>query len=159
MQALQDNIPERLIKVKSALQTKKASITRCLKEAESLKGTLIKNSADKEIDPTSYGVTDLECLIKDKAERIRKLLEGLQIETESYHTILEEARLRHPESTDECNYYIAKSSQNEEQYSNKYSEFLLANLVFFFRNAKLHQKHPQGHNQEIVHQLQRKHGI
>ena len=79
--------------MKSSLQTKKASITRSLKEAVSLKGTLEKDSADKEIDSTSFGVTGLVCLIKDKAERMRKLLEGLQVETESYHTILEEAKL------------------------------------------------------------------
>ena len=100
---------------------------RCLKEAESLKVTLEKNSTEKELEPSSYGVTGMMCLIKDKAERIRKLLEGLQVETESHNTILEEARLKHPETKDECDYSIAKANQNEEQYSSKYSDFLLAN--------------------------------
>ena len=53
--ALQDNIPERLITLKSSLQTKKSSVTRCLKEALNLKGTLEKDTRNKEIDSTSFG--------------------------------------------------------------------------------------------------------
>ena len=59
---------------------------------------------------------------------MRKILEGLMEDTVAYHTVLEEAKLKHPQTKGECDYHIAVSSQQEQIYNGKYSEFLLTHL-------------------------------
>ena len=108
----------------------------------------MKKLAEGEWSLSSYEAEANVLILKGKALKINSLFDVLDEDISSYEVVLEECRMQHENTEDECAFYLQGLGQEQQKYKNLVEEYQMK--VSMDNLTKMLPRDHQGHTVETT---------